>query len=282
MEKFENIQNPENQEKYGQNVHVKMLFMRHGEKASEAGLLSEAGKRKLQEQFQNYPQTSDKIKLSTANVGRNIQTLRIIEDSIKDEKLGTSHIDTAYGYFSEKLGGITDHQKEVDFSDDFVDRLHELIRTGEENDVVQSYIDFQDQRPDQDTISPKEMASKIAKRVLVQSKIAKRLYSGSKVDFIQITGSTPFFPLLKELISDEVDVNPVNPEGKNFTEKIGGTWDFGEGVTIEANTNEHGELQPLKVSFRGKEYVVDLDQLTELAKSEEISPRKYKLSNEVV
>lgn len=269
-------QNLESKEQSGKNVRVRILLMRHGEKASEEGELTEEGKKKIFEQFQKYELPKDKVKLSSPNVTRNLQTLHIIEKVVGQEKLGNSYVDTALGNVPENLGGIV-YEGETDFSEKFAEQLKSIAKTEGGNALNQFYIDFESNRPDDETLSPQELASKLAKRLLLEAKIAKRLRADSEVDFIHITGTTYLFPLLKEIAEKEIVNNPVNAEGNNFVEKLGGELGFGEGIIIEEATDNDGNLSPLKISFRGKEYFIDLETLQKIAQKEDLKPRKFKI-----
>lgn len=269
----------ENNEQPGKNVRVRILLMRHGEKASEEGELTEEGKKRIFEQFQKYELPKDKVKLSSPNVTRNLQTLHIIEKVVGPEKLGNSYVDTALGNVPENLGGIV-YEGETDFSERFAERLKSIAIAEGGNVLNQFYIDFESARPDEETLSPQELASKLAKRLLLEAKIAKRLKADSEVDFIHITGSTYLFPLLKEIAEKEISDDPVNAEGNNFVEKLGGELSFGEGIIIEETTDHSGNLSPLRISFRGKEYFIDLKTLQEIATKEVARPKKFKIRDQ--
>lgn len=277
---FENIEmspQQERQEKYGCNVTTRMIIMRHGEKMGEVGELSTEGKQKLLQGFSDFEFAKDRVKLSSTNVSRNVQTLQVLEEIVGKDKLGTSYIDTALVYSPERFGGKMHEGQTPDISDEFAEKLLEVAKEKGKNQVNQFLLDFKQEKPDGKTLSPLEIASRFAKRLLFQTKVAKRLYSNSEVDFIQISGTPLVFALLQELAMEQIQSNPVNEQGVNFTEKLGGELDFGEAIILEEHTDNEGNLAPIKVLFRGKTYTIPIERLEKLANQTSLKPRRFRL-----
>lgn len=247
MENEPPIATPESLERFGKNVEIHAVFVRHGEKG-EGGELTDEGKRHASE-FGERLANKDAIKGYSSPVQRVVETVeQIIENSPHDKKLKT-RIKT------ELMPSLS--------SQEFDNKFGELEKQAP-GAAAEWYLSFGSQRPDPKTTSPHEIAESFAYILTKYLRMSDKLYSGSKIDIINGThqGLTEF--LLKEVLIRKIDDKEV--VGFEKLEDIGGALKFTEGVEFVIKTDEHGNKN-LIVNFRGQEYNMDMPRLDELAKS---------------
>lgn len=242
--------NPESQEKrFGTDVQIHAIFMRHGEKG-EGGELTEEGKRQATE-FGNDLVSKDAIKAYSSPVQRVLETVQqVVETAPHDKKLNT-RVRTELGLPpSSKL---------------FSEKFEQLQKEGEDK-AVEWYLSFGDKKPDSETTSPHEIAESLAYIITKYLSMAGKLYSGSNIDLINGTHQGLPEALLKEVLIRKKDNEEIL--GFDKIEDIGGSLKFAEGVEFLIKTDTRGE-KILKVNFRGDSYDVDMTKLNELAKTYE-------------
>ncbi|PIR57311.1 MAG: hypothetical protein COU72_01595 [Parcubacteria group bacterium CG10_big_fil_rev_8_21_14_0_10_41_35] len=241
-----NFQESHEKEKFGRDVQIHAIFMRHGEKAA-SGELTEEGKNQA-DRFGEELESKDAIKGYSSPVKRVIETVeRAIENSPHDKKL-TTRIRTELGISPST-------------SKEFLEKYRELEKRGH-NAAAEWHLSFGANRPDAETPSPHENAEAIAYILNKYIRMADRLYSGSEVDLIN--GTHQGFPeaLLKEiLIRQEGDKKIL---GFEELEEIGGALRPTEGMEFSIKTDEDGN-KLVKLQFRGKTYDLDMDKLVALA-----------------
>ena len=243
------ITTPESQERFGRNVEIHVIFVRHGEKGGE-GELTDEGKKQASGFGENL-ENKHAIKGYSSPIQRAMDTVEhIIENSPHDKKLKT-RIRTEIGIPPS--------------SQEFYKKFRELEEEGADT-AAEWFLSFGQERPDSETFSPHEVAEAFAYMIAKYSKMADKLYSGSNIDLVNGTHQGLPEALLKEVLKREVDGREV--VGFEKAEDIGGALQFAEGMEFAIRTDERGG-KSLKVIFRGQEYGIDMVKLAELAKAYE-------------
>jgi len=125
------------------------------------------------------------------------------------------------------------------------------------------FLSFDDERPDPETASPREVAGGVAHLVKTYIDMADRLFSGSEIDLVNGTHEVMAESLLRyALIREENDEKKI---GFESVKEIGGSLGFVEEIEFRIVTNETGE-KTVKVYLRGNEYDIDMGILEGLAK----------------
>lgn len=239
--------NPESLERFGRNVEIHAIFVRHGEK-SESGELTEEGKQQASE-FGSNLESRDAVKGYVSSVQRAVETIeKIIESSPHDKKLQT-RIRTEIG--------IPPSSKE------FYKKFKEFEKEGPDA-AAEWFLSFGKERPDAETASPHEVAESFAYILTRYLKMADRLYSGSNIDLINGTHQGLPEALLKEILKRKIGDEEIT--GFDKLEDIGGALRFTEGMEFIIKTDEKGNKK-LTLNFRDQEYNIDMAKLNELSQS---------------
>ena len=234
-------------ERFGRNVEIHVIFVRHGEK-SENGELTDEGKKQAAE-FGETLESRDAVKGYSSPVQRAVETVeQIIENSPHDKKLKTR--------IRTKIGIPPSSQ-------DFYKKFKELEKQGPD-EAAKWFLSFGAEKPDAETASPHEVAESFAYILTRYFKMADKLYSGSNIDLINGTHQGLPEALLNEVLKRKIDDKEV--VGFNNLEDIGGALKFTEGMEFIIKTDEQDDKK-ITVNFRGQEYDIEMAKLNELAKS---------------
>ncbi|HEB01474.1 MAG TPA: hypothetical protein ENI16_00565 [Candidatus Portnoybacteria bacterium] len=279
MEKFKERQpEVESKERFGRNVKIRATFMRHAPKAeasdvSGKSLLSEEGRERAREVGRELEVKQHGIKAYTSPTERAIETADLVLE--EQEKKETSILKSRE---RDELGLIPG-------SKDFYQQIKKLTKEnlppnyekleGEEKEeafekaedkAVDWWLKMGDQKPDNETASPQEMAVSVARLVDRYIRMADRLYSGSEVDLLNVSHKGTLEPFLKEVlfrkVRDETGEEKV-VRGFEELEEIGGGMRPTESWTLTIKTNKEGN-KSIKLSFRGQECDLDMERLREL------------------
>lgn len=155
----------------------------------------------------------------------------------------------------------------------------EGLKLYKEKGGVSWYYKLGDERPDQETLSPNELASRAATVLDTQVRMIGRLKDGSAINLANASHSPTMDVLLLRLMNEEFEKLPINPEGKDELEKMGGPLGVAEGFDVYAKTDDQGVLFAT-LKFRGQEYPINLRKLRELA--EEYQKLGYGIEGEKV
>jgi len=117
---------------------------------------------------------------------------------------------------------------------------------------------------DEGTISGKEMAERTAHDIYREIEMAGRLNDGSKIAIENASHTLPIEVFLMEAMGDEIEKDPVNPEGTDAYDRMGGSFGPADDYEIVAKTDENGRLTAT-MHLRGKEYRVNLRKLSEMS-----------------
>lgn len=107
------------------------------------------------------------------------------------------------------------------------------------------------------------MASGVAKNVLTHSKMAERYRTGSKVDMVNGSHSPTLDVFIATALKEQIEKEPINPEGQNLTEKMGGRFKTAEGFEVDTIIDSESK-KSLILKFRGKEFPLDENKLEEM------------------
>lgn len=250
MESEPKIYSPEQQiEKFGRNVEIHAIFLRHGEK-DEDGNLTEEGKKQAVE-LGGGLNSKDAIKAYSSPVQRALETVKqVIENAPHDRKLNTR---------VRAEIGIPPSSKE------FLKKFRELEKLAP-GAAAEWYLSFGQEKPDLETTSPHEVAESFAYVLTKYLRMADKLYSGSNIDLINGTHQGLPEALLKEImVRRKGDEELV---GFEKLEDIGGALKFTEGMEFLIKVDERGN-KALKLNFRGQTYDIAVGKLLDLAKSYE-------------
>ncbi|MEI6597072.1 MAG: histidine phosphatase family protein [bacterium] len=243
----ETVPKIESDNKYGKDIEMKVIFVRHGEKDKVGESLSPSGK----EQAVKFGETLDKkdaIKGYTSPIQRALETVEnIIESAPHDKKLN----------LRKKIS-----LKIPPFSEEQTLKFRQSVKDGK--DPAEWYLRYRDQRPDAETAAPREVAEGLAYMLDHYCKMCDKLYSGSKVDLINGTHSVVPETLLQEILIREVDGKKV--VGFENVSEIGGSLKYVEPIEFSIKTDNLGQRK-IEVNFRGQRYDIDEERLTELVES---------------
>lgn len=236
MENFgEKMRSPEN---FGANIKLTIDLIRHAEKDGINGGLTEEGKERAREFG-----LDENIKAYHSRMSENPrtqQTAEAISDSSK------------YHPRERKGLGI-----EGDFSPEFIDRYIALVNEsgGNESKAVQMFLDTYDERPDEKTISSKDVSKQLVSELLHFVEMTKRFKSGSDshVALVSHTG-----------VIEHLLVDLFQKDRKDFITEIGGSMKFLEGPKIEV-LRENKDNVKIVINFRGQEVELSEDYLRDLA-----------------
>jgi broad specificity phosphatase PhoE len=248
MEREPKNYSPEQQsERFGKNVEIHAIFMRHGEKG-ESGELTDEGKRQAIELGSDLI-SKDAIKGYSSPVQRVLETVQqVVEAAPHDKKLNT-RVRTEIG--------IPPSSKE------FIAKFRQLEKEGPDA-AAEWYLSFGTEKPDSETTSPHEIAESFAYVLTKYLRMADKLYTGSNIDLINGTHQGLPEALLKEILIRQKDDKTII--GFDKLEDIGGALKFTEGMEFLIKVDEQGN-KSLKLNFRGQTYDLEMDKLNELAKS---------------
>lgn len=240
-----NFQESHEQEKFGRDVRIHAIFMRHGEKAV-SGELTEEGKNQAV-RFGEELENKDAIKGYSSPVQRVLETVnKVVENSPHDKKLNTR---------------IRTELAIPAFSKEATQKYKDLEKLGP-SEAADWYLSFGSEKPDSDTISPQDVAKTFAYIVQKYIDMTDKLYSGSNIDLINGTHQALPEALLKEILIRKQDGTEI--VGFERLEDIGGALKPTESMEFLISTNDSGTKE-VKLHFRGQVYDIDLSALHELA-----------------
>jgi len=233
---------------YGKNILQRDFYYRHGDKTPEGEL-----------SLEGFKQAED--------IGK------VMETTEKGPKPYGSEIKRAQD-FTETIRRATESSKEYKtrtkkelgfsgLSKEFLAQWKQIAKEQGDDAVIKWYFAFGKNRPDANTISPYEMACRTAKNIFTHNKMAERYRAGSKVDMVNGSHSPTLDVFIATALEEQIEKNPINPEGKDLIEKMGGKFKTAEG--FEVNTIIDGEgKKSLILKFRGKEFPLDENKLEEM------------------
>ena len=259
--------------------------MRHGPKAeirdiTTQSLISEEGKKKVREVGKKREVQRHGIKAYTSPVERAIETAELIleEQEKKGAKIFKTRKRTELGMwssskkFTQRFAEMIKENLPPNFEELEGDAKQEALDKTEDK-ILDWWLGFKDQRPDETTPPPREIAAGVAKLVDRYINMADRLYSGSEIELLNTSHKGIPESLLKEVLLRKV-------KGENNEEKIirgfeslqdiGGSMRPSESWSLIIKTDDGGN-KTIKILLRGQEYDLDTDRLNELVELWDIS-----------
>jgi len=232
----------------GENIFQRDIYYRHGEKTPEGELAPEGFKQA--EEIGEALETPEKgPKPYHSEVKRAGDFAKAIQEATKSQKEYKARTRFELGLSNLSKEFIAEWKK----------------KTKEEGGItaLEWYLSFGKEKPDVDTMSPYEMASRVARNVLTHSKMTERYYNDSKIDLINGSHSPTLDVFIATTLKEEIEKDPINPEGKNITEKMGGRFKTAEQFEVDTTIDNEGK-KALEVKFRGKEYDLAKRKLEEM------------------
>ena len=231
----------ENREKFGKNVEIHAIFVRHGEK-DKTGQLSEEGKRQAVE-FGSLLEKKTAVKGYSSPVKRVLETVdTIVESAPGDKKLVTrARVDLTYPTFSKK----------------FMEEFGNIMKEKGQDAAVEWWFNLGNERFDAESPTTKEVAESGAYILNRYIEMSKKLYSGSKIDLVNGTHQGLPEALLQEIMVRKEGDKEVT--GFDTLDEIGGSLQPTESVEYVIKTNSDGD-KSVFIQFRGNTYGIDLEK----------------------
>jgi len=162
--------------------------------------------------------------------------------------------------------------KKKGFKSARIHRKEKLLNTGSlDEELIKTkfgesakFIEMNEEEIPLNITSPRELASAIAKHIMHFIEVSSKLPSNIEGTLVNITHLPTLLSFLKNAIGKSVDQNPINPEGENFVEKIGGPINIAEHINIKIY-RENPENFRIIVQLRNKEFSIDPEDLKLLA-----------------
>lgn len=126
------------------------------------------------------------------------------------------------------------------------------------------YENYRDRPYDKDSLSAREMANRAAELFYRHIRLGGRLKDGSRVNLEEVSHTPTLDMFVAEAFREQIEMDPVNPEGSSPFQKMGGGFKEAEQFQILAKTDENGRLSA-QFLFRGKVYPVNLKKLRQMA-----------------
>ena len=260
------------EDKYGKNIKIGVIFLRHGEKETDISTaetgLTERGRKEISVVGKRLNK-KDLIKGYSSDTDRTRESAELIVAASPTEKKMNFRLKEELAFHYDKNGDFINNlmkiKKEM-LGQDF-DGLQEEEKKEKmekyENWATDYYLGFNDQRPDANTMSPVETAAMISKLAERYAKIADRLDSGSDIQLINSTHDLNLAAFLKEVLVR--DVNDQKIRGFKSINEVGGHLGFNEGFELLIENDNEGKKN-IKLKFRGQQYDLDKQRLSELVK----------------
>ncbi len=230
----------------GKDVIIRDIYSRHGDKTPE-GELAPKG-------FEQAKEAGGKLEKAKPYFGE----AQRAEDFARTAEESTEKSGGYKGRMRVELGGL------IHLSGKWKAGWKEK---GAGTEAVQWYLDEykdKERKPDDPgTMSPYEMACRIAKSVSEHSRMAERLYKGSRENLFNGSHSPIVEVFLATALKEDIEKDPVNPEGKTLMEKMGGQFKTAEQFEVDTVIDDKGE-KTLKVKFRDKEYDLSEEKLEKM------------------
>lgn len=283
MENLETKTFSENAEyKYGKSVKIQVIFLRHGEKETDTATaetaLTERGRKESMETGKSLDK-KDLIKAYSSNTDRTKESAELIVAASPTEKKMNLRLKEELAFHYDKKGDfvnkLMETKKEMlgqDFNGLREEEKKERIDKYE-NWATDYYLNFGGQRPDEGTMSPVETAAMTSKLAERYAKMADKVYSGSDIQLINDTHDYNIASFLKEVLIR--DINGQKIRGFKSIKEVGGHLGFNEGFELLIENDNEGKKN-IKLGFRGQQYELDAQRLSELVKIAEDLEKKIK------
>jgi len=265
MEKLNTLKQFETKEKFGRNVKLFLHFVRHGEKAN-TGELSEIGLQHSKE-FGKKLEEKDAIKGYTSIHPRVKKTVETIIQATKTEN--KKHIRTRTELSHTILASDFSKSKFFKKVDQKIKQVYLLPKQEQkkalekvEEEYQKEWLAYGENKPDEYTASPLEVARNISQLINFYTKMPEKLRNGSRVDLIMGTHEFIIAAMIKYLLRKKEKDRIL--KGDELFSRIKRV-DYLDDVNLIISTDKEGR-KSIKVLFRGEEYELDNEALTNLLK----------------
>ena len=267
-------------ERWPANVVVRLKFTRHGKRDTDGNLL-DAGReetRRVAHESEEGDREYDAVKAVGSTAGpknddgyaRSTETADIYAHEIAGHDQFTTRTDPLLSYETMKTKFPFDAKEmEKSFLPDSIDLLSEDEKNAALKKAQQKVMDHLValDTPEATTFK-REAAGAFAKIIEHYIKLAKRVKPDSRVLFVLGTHTGVMEFLLQQGLSQNVD--DERKEGIESFSEIGGTFATSESYNVDIETDEEGNLKPLKVTFdrEGRpthDMYIDIAKLAELS-----------------
>lgn len=245
MENIE-LKNNENFEDNNKK-RIRIILMRHGEKSSYHGDLTEGGKEKATEIGKNL---SGATKFYHTFISRTKQTAEAIAKGIPNEQV--------LGYKENRDLQYKELDGTILLSKDMLDRYNKIAseNNGDETEAIIDYISSGDRRLDEESLSPRESFHRMLKPILKAIEGSRRFGDKNTQDLnlIGVSHVLNLTVLLWGLLSN-AEENP-----RDFIFRIGGPISYLEDIEFFIENKFHDQ-NGLSLKFRGQEYFIPSEKL---------------------
>ncbi len=256
-------------EAFGRNVEVRAIFLRHAEKKfprSENEVSLSVNGIKKSEELGKKLNEKNRIEGEYSDTARTKKTTEeIVNNSPTENKLKLKERDELAFHCSDNfMDETTKHVEKI------LGESYESLTEDEKKETeiratthgVDYYLNFKDERPDEETYSPVETAATVAQRLDTAIRKADRLHSGSKIDSVFISHDYVVAAFLKEIMIRETE-DGEKIRGFISLDEMGGPIKFLEGLEIITKTDNDGK-KSIDLLFRGQKYELDIKRFKEL------------------
>lgn len=133
-----------------------------------------------------------------------------------------------------------------------------------EREALRWFLESGDTELEPGSLNRHQIAARISEVLTKQINMGKKLYADSRVKLFDISQSGLIESFLYELLAQRIAKDPINPDGKDFIDQIGGPMNFLEGFALQSVYDTEGNLS-LQVSLsRGgitKTYPIEYREL---------------------
>lgn len=248
----------------GHNITLNFVFARHGEKSGEGeeSVLTEKGQKQAAELGQLIKVPKDGIKVYYSDKIRNKQTAEIL---MKELALPSAQAVKLEQLKRQGFKGVGIHKQEKLLGVGVL--TEEMVKTQFGGSA--KFVELDEKDIPQDITSPRELAAAIAKHIIRFIEVGTKLPSNVEGTLVNVTHLPTITAFLKNAIGQEIELNPINPQGKNFVEKIGGPINPTESIILKMHCENPKDCK-LTVQLRGKEFFIDFEELKLLAKYQRV------------
>jgi len=250
----ESIEGKESSERFGRNVKIDIICHRHAKKTSgttsEEMLVTLEGLSDAQKFGRAIEVLKDGVKAYHSGIQRAEDTTREIMAVISEEHPETKIFKTEVKY---DLGTqLRKEGKGFILSFGSMSTYDEIYDKKGPVEAMDWLLSFKDQRPDEKSLSPYEIAAREAKVLRIFTKMAEKLYNGSGITLLLCSHSLVIEPFLQRVF------------GFEKIDEIGGPVKYLEDFKIGVRTDSEGK-KTVDIKFRDLEKTITQRELDEVA-----------------
>jgi broad specificity phosphatase PhoE len=276
-----NFERPER----GTDVIIKVVLIRHGEKVITQKTVTTALTEEGKEQARRFGDSrkGQYLKAYYSPTDRTEETARLITEASQTDNTGVPRKredDLSFGFKkggefirkvqqfrkdalvpeAEGLSPEEIEQKINQLKEESLEEFNKRLKKGADQHT-EYYLKFGSKKPEEETGSPVEIASRLSKLLLHYIELSKRLYSGSEIDLINVTHDVNVATFIVMVLRESLGQEDLS------IGELGGSIEYTEECEVIIHRENDIEYS-LKLMFRGKEYDISEDILKKLADAE--------------